>query len=393
MADDNTFRQERKKEKIDPSEIMGNMQDKQISFDDVMAVQKSAGVDSPRGADDQQQSVNQQSNVRPVEGVSVSGNLPPQMQQMMQQRLKEVDSANSGIQNERDNSFQQSQFNHPMQQQAMQTNNPLQSQFGTNDPNLNALIASLTTQNYEKIYLPSRGKFYTTPDLPQNGELHVRPMTGQEEAIISSVRHMRKGGIDMIFSNCVRENINPGKLLIVDRVYMLIYLRAISYGNLYEVALKCPECNSQFDYDIDLNLPIDYCPENFTKDNLTKVLPKSGFQFKYRLATGEDDIEMEQYRERRSKIANAVNDSFFHKASILIEEIGNGQATITNKYGIKALLEKLPSRDVNYIRNLLNDPPFGVETEVDIMCQNCVAEFKVELPFEVNFFFPREKTE
>lgn len=391
MSDDRTFRQERK-QKIDPNEFRNNTP----SLDDVLNMQRQAGVDIPNDVD-KRESFNNQSTPQPLPqaGTTVKGNLPPAMQAMLREK-----AAEQGVQ----------QFNEPvhdtmsdhqalMSRSGGTSQSPMRqmstNEFTTNDPNLNALLGTLNTQNYEPVTLPSRGKFYNTPDTPSSGEVYLRPMTGQEETILSTVRFMRGGkGIEMIFRNCLQnKTINPEKLLSVDRTYLLIYLRGISYGNLYEVSVKCPDCGNQFDYDIDLNLPVEYCKDDFDSNCLTKVLPSSKMYFKYRLQNGADETEITAYKERKSRFTNSIDDSFLFKASTLIEEIGNDTARITSQRGIQSLLERLPVVDVNFIRNAINDPPFGVNTEVNIVCNNCGNEFGVELPYEANFFFPKEKTE
>jgi len=417
MADekDKTFRQESKKKvKIDPSEITGEAeaseaapapesvdkaklaaQQPTASLNDVLETQRQAGVSVP---DDP---VATQAEPRPMDGISVTGQMPPGMQQMLQQRLSEVNASQVEEQGgpqaqSQPNSnapFQTPQQLPPHQQSNMK---PLQpGELMTNDPHLNALLTALNTQNYERVPLPSRGRFYHDEDQPMSGEVHVRPMTGQEETILSTARLMRQGrGIEMIFRNCLMEkDINPEKLLSVDRTYLLIYLRGISYGNVYEVTVKCPECGHTFDHDIDLNLPVDYCPDNFHEDTLAKTLPKTRFTFRYHLMTGAHETEISAYRDRKTKFSNATDDSFLYKASILIDEIGNDNAKVNNRHAIQSLMERLPVADINYIRNTLNNPPFGVDTELIVPCPACGAEFPVELPYEANFFFPKERTE
>ena len=109
--------------------------------------------------------------------------------------------------------------------------------------------------------------------------------------------------------------------------------------------------------------------------------------------TGADENEVSSYRERKTKFANSNDDSFLFRASMLIEEVGNGQVQLRNRYAIQTLLERLPVADVNHIRNALNNPPFGVKTEIPVNCISCGHEFPVELPYESNFFFPQEKPE
>lgn len=400
-TNDKTFRQETRKAKIDPSEIMEDQNQPQqqqssikphteASLEDVLAAQRQAGVSVP---DESPTPAVGGGNPKPKDGVQVSGKIPPGLQERLQQRVSEVNSGEG--QSMQQNTPPQFQTPNVPPHQNVDVSSPIPGQLMTNDPHLNALLNAINTQNYEKVLLPSRGKFYHSEDQPTSGEVHIRPMTGQEETILSTARLMRQGrGIEMIFKNCILEkNINPEKLLSVDRTYLLIYLRGISYGNIYEVTVKCPECGHSFDNEIDLNLPVEYCPDSVGEDTLVKTLPKTKFTFKYQVMTGAHESEISEYRERKSKFSNSTDDSFLYKASVLITEIGNDQAKVTNKHGIQSLLSRLPAIDVNYIRNVINDLPFGVKTEVDVFCDSCGADFDIELPFEANFFFPKEKPE
>ena len=83
----------------------------------------------------------------------------------------------------------------------------------------------------------------------------------------------------MIFQRCVKETIKPDSLLSVDRTYLLIALRNISYGHEYEVEIKCPDCDKKFSYIIRLDqLMVNYCPLDF-QSSLIDVLPKSNLKF------------------------------------------------------------------------------------------------------------------
>ena len=61
------------------------------------------------------------------------------------------------------------------------------------------------------------------------------------------------------------------------------------------------------------------------------------------------------------------------------------------KKELAVLLKKLPIQDVGHLRNEINQPPFGVDTMVPILCPSCTEDFKIDLPMEANFFFPRKK--
>lgn len=254
---------------------------------------------------------------------------------------------------------------------------------------LENLLARLNSHHsWEPFHFPSGGKFYS--DIP--GTVHIRAMTGEEEQILATPRHVRKGkAIDMIFKKCIREQIDTEQLLSVDRNHLLIYLRGISYTPEYDVEIKCPACSLKFPHVIDLNdLDVDACPAEFTPDSLQGTLPKSGFRFTYRLATGEDETLISQYREKRiQQFAGSDDDTLLYRTALLLEDIEG----VTMKKELSLLLKKLPIQDVAYLRNTINQPPFGVNTEIPVMCPSCNEEFKIDLPLEANFFFPRKREE
>ena len=166
-------------------------------------------------------------------------------------------------------------------------------------------------------------------------------------------------------------------------------LRGISYGPNYDVEIKCPECSTKFSTSIDLNsLYVEHAPADFGP-LLQDTLPTSKLPFSYRLSTGKDEQEIQEHRERRIKAFgdNGVDDTLTYRTAQLINDIDG----ITNKSELQILIKNLPINDVSYIRNLVNEPPFGVDTNVEIVCASCLAEFTLDLPLEANFFFPRRR--
>ena len=64
---------------------------------------------------------------------------------------------------------------------------------------------------------------------------------------------------------------------------------------------------------------------------------------------------------------------------------------LTDKTEVQTLLKKLPIQDVAYLRTVVNEPPFGVDTKVSVNNPYTMSDFEMELPLEANFFFPRAK--
>ena len=265
----------------------------------------------------------------------------------------------------------------------------------TGSGKLEELIAGIGTKGnmvYEPIELPSKGKFYNSEDGPTNGVIHLRPMTGEEEEILATPRFVKKGqAINMIFNRCMRENYDSSNFLTQDRTYMLIYLRGISYTPEYDVEIRDPDSDQTFATTINLNdLYVDQCGPEFGPENLTDTLPSTGYRFQYRLAVGKDEQLIQDYRERRAKnfdLSSQEDDTLLYRTAHLIEEIEG----LTDKLEIQMLLKKLPIQDVAYLRTVVNEPPFGVDTKVSITNPYTLRDFEVELPLESNFFFPRAR--
>lgn len=245
---------------------------------------------------------------------------------------------------------------------------------------------------FEEITLPSQGKFYDGTTGPSDGKIHIRPMTGEEEMILATPRFVKKGqAINMIFNRCMQEQYDSVNFLAEDRAYMLIYLRGISYSHEYEVEVKCPMCDRKFATIIDLNgLIVSFCPDEFSGNSLKDIMPVNKLHFAYRLATGADEQRVQDYRDRRLKnfdTAGLPDDTISYRTALLLESIGD----IVDKHDIQLILKALPTSDLNYLRNIVNQPPFGVDTKVEISCPGCLQDFEMQLPLESDFFFPRTK--
>jgi hypothetical protein len=308
-----------------------------------------------------------------------SGNLPPELAARMQ-KAQESEKPMKVAENSRMNTKKKN---------TREIDN--QPSFNlTGSSKLQELIKGATdsSQVYEKITLPSLGKFYNGEDGPTDGIIHIRPMTGEEEAILATPRFVKRGdAMNLIFDKCIKESYESNNFLTVDITYLMIWLRGISYSPEYRVELVCPFTDNKFEYAIDLNLDVETCPDNFNASSLQGVLPTTGYSFSYRLARGYDQLAIKSHREKKAKFDNSAktDDSLLFTTALLIEDIEG----LGNKQELEILLGKLPVSDGNLLRNLVNFPPFGVETKITVTSPYTLENFEIELPFDSNFFFPR----
>ena len=321
----------------------------------------------------------------PQGGLDIQGGMPPGFQEQI--------SAAKGDNSSMKPSKRRNAETPPKREKKLPFAND--NQLVTNDSVSELLkrVQPFVEMNFDEITLPSAGKFYDGEDGPTDGVLHVRPMTGKEEQILATPRWVKGGkAMDMIFESCLQEDYDPVNFLSIDRTYLLIFLRGISYTPEYEVEIKCPDCSTKYSSVIHLNeLPVDECKSDFGPDKLDDTLPTTGFSFGYRLSTGFDENEVSRHRERKAKWFGdrTTDDTLLFRMASLIDYIEE----VDGKKDIQLVLEKLPVSDVNYIRNVVNEPPFGVDTKIPQVCVSCMSEFDIDLPLEANFFFPRRVRE
>lgn len=376
MSDD-VFRQTRKK--VTAADL-GNTGDEH-PFETIHSVQQAVAKETGKEV------------AKPFENppFQISGNIPPQFQQALAQRAMGANPAvHAASEDEGFDTFEAPPDRPRVAKVSKSVPTPDAMVRPTSSDALDNLLQQLNGMHqWEEFTFPSKGKFYeTVPAL-----VHVRAMTGEEEQILATPRYVKRGkAIDMIFRRCIKENINTEELLSADRTHLLIFLRGISYTPEYDVEIKCPNCSMKFAHVIDLNeMNVESCPDSFGPESLSGVLPVSKFKYRYRLATGQDEQEISNYREKRIQQwgGQSEDDTLLYRTALLLDEIQG----VSMKRELAMLLKKLPIQDVGHLRNEINTPPFGVDTEIPILCPSCSEEFKLDLPLEANFFFPRKKAE
>lgn len=270
-----------------------------------------------------------------------------------------------------------------------------QKPMGKRASNVEELLFNISqTSDYHIIDLPSRGLLYKEGSDLKTEQLLVRAMRAGEEEILTSPQMFKDGkAIELIFKRCIMFNDKksletPLELLSIDRMYLLIWIRASSYSTLYECSLNCSSCRRQFDAHIDLDddLSCTFLDEPSFKEPILDVFPRCGYEFEYRLSRGYDELELvKMQRMREKEFSKATDQTLFNRACLLVESIGG----IKDKKDIKKCLKNMSLEDLSYLRHKFNNPPFGVDTNISLDCPYCGSENETILPMGTDFFFPR----
>ena len=269
---------------------------------------------------------------------------------------------------------------------------------------------------WEKVSLPSDGVYYDG-QLP-HGEVEVRGWGIQTDKILATSRLAQSGqSLNYVYKHCVRlpEGFDHMNLLVGDRMFLLYYLRGITYGNEYEFLVECSDedCGHAWPETYDMNL----LARTITKPNpdiglepFKVVLPYfseySGREFwvKIRLLRGYDlDAIMGQKRvsrklrpsvRNRSRAARSGSKMSAESLDKTIEE--NLRMVIVEAMGekdrlkIDKLVGKMHARDTATIREYLRENTPGIDASIEVTCPECNNTMTMDLPITESFFRPTE---
>lgn len=227
------------------------------------------------------------------------------------------------------------------------------------------LLKNLPPETAVEIELPSENRVYTLPD--PDGIITLRPMTFEDEKALVSASP-NQDPINLIIERCTT-NINIGDLLPMDKLYIIMKLREISYGDDYNTLLICPSCKSENPTTITLSdLNVNPVPDDFT-DPIEVILPTLQKNVKVRIPRLRDEKYMKTTQDALSNIWRFV---------VQIEDY-------TDKQIIVEVLKKLPIKDMRTILNAMKTD-YGVETKIRFDCNSCNTQSVMELPIDANFF-------
>ena len=232
---------------------------------------------------------------------------------------------------------------------------------------INDILKDLKQEKSIQVSLPSRGILYRFAD-EEDPHVYLRPMTFEDEKHLATARKSGKDPANMLLERCV-SNVDVNQLVSFDKLYLILKLREISYGDTYDARVVCPKCDAEAEIGLNISeLPVKELPEDFT-DPITVMLPKLNKEAKVRIPRVKD--------EQHLRNAQTAADQIWR----FVVEI----AGVTDKSIIAELLKKLPLVDVKTIINAMN-VECGIETKIHYQCDYCGGGSIVDLPINENFF-------
>lgn len=271
--------------------------------------------------------------------------------------------------------------------------------FATPDDGGSAAVATQTkslefTTPTEFVSLPSKGKFYPS-NHPLHGKetLEIKFMTAKEEDILTSQSLIKKGvAIDRMLQNLIIDkNIQVSDLLVGDKNALTMAARVSGYGPEYDITVTCPSCQEKCKHKFDLSLigekqldDLSELPIESQEDGLFTVsLIKTKTKVQFRLLTGKDEADIVKSMSDK-KIVREEKNSTSQLKRIIVSVNGETDTRIIDNF-----VDCLPVIDAKLLRGLLKKVTPDVDMKQDFQCSKCGHEEEVEIPFTVEFFWPK----
>lgn len=227
------------------------------------------------------------------------------------------------------------------------------------------------------VQLPSRGYPYAGR-LPE-GKIDIFPMTVKEWKLLATSRsNPDSNPFDEILNRCVKSPFDHQDLTLTDRVYLMLYLRIVSYGNTKDLQLTCGKCGADYQHTVQLDKDFDekLLDESFAEP-FSVTLPFSKEKVGLRLLRGRDEQDLISFEKqlRRVRKGPVDDDMLVKRISRQIVSVDGKEIQDREK---DDWVEGLIAGDVIAIRKKINDTDSGVTFEVSVRCPSCSALAKVD---------------
>lgn len=240
--------------------------------------------------------------------------------------------------------------------------------------------------------LPSKGLFYD-PNVVKDGKVEMYPMSAREEKLIAGMNgNNNEDVIDTLLKRCLVTKLDPDEMLTTDRFYLLLMLRANSYGEDYNFDLNCPHCEKTSKYQVKIpgDFEIKYAS---TKDRepFTCKLPVSGLEITFRLLRGKDTRSIRNYVDQETKRGiKDGNPGYLFRTALQIKAVNGRPLDILTA---NELVSNLPAKDSAYLKGFTDKKTPGIVTSVNKNCNLCGKEISSDMPISAEFFRPDYQSE
>lgn len=259
-----------------------------------------------------------------------------------------------------------------------------------------------------KIYisLPSQGAYNKPGTI--NGDVAKIPvygMTGMDEIILKTPDALLSGEstVSVIKSCC--PNINNGwDVSMLDADMILTAIRIATYGNTIDVTHRCPKCNHENAYALDLGIVIEHftnCKFDNTvvlQDLTINIQPlnyKQSTEFKLKNFKLQQKLSQAEFVEDASEQQKLINGIFKELSEIQtdlyiasVESVQTGSTVVTERDFITEFLSNCDKMIFDKIKESIEKNQKTWQMPLfPAKCEECASENKISIDLDQASFF------
>lgn len=230
---------------------------------------------------------------------------------------------------------------------------------------LEKLFEGVPLESEILVDLPSKGKFYSGFQIAK-----VKPLLFEDEQKILLSKNKNIDPINELIMKCV-EGVNIRELLPMDKLFLLLKIREVSYGEEYNFDIACPKCgtNTGTTLDTGKHLLVNYIPDDLT-DPREIELPVLKKKAVVRFPRGHE----EQYFEDADQALTNL-----YRCVISIDGI-------EDPVFISKALKRMNIRDTKTIVKNIHRHDLGLDPTFQFECPSCKHNEIMRIPLDYRFF-------
>lgn len=230
---------------------------------------------------------------------------------------------------------------------------------------LNALFVDSSDEAMVITELPSKGKFY-----PGFQGVEISPLTFLDEQKILGVKDGNTDIVSKLLEKSV-VGVNVDDLLSMDKMFLLMKVREVSYGENYDFNITCPACASEIKTSLVLSehLNMTQVPDEL-EDPREIDLPKLKVKAQVRFPRSKEEVFL-----------STPEDVYKNLYRFIVSINDNPDPVFVSK-----ALKRMHIQDIKKLISEINKGEYGVNPRFIFECPECSHSETMSVPMDVSFF-------
>lgn len=257
--------------------------------------------------------------------------------------------------------------------------------------------------------LPSNGQYWgeNALELTATGEIPVFPMTVRDEITIRTPDALLNGqGVVDVIQSCCPNIKDAWQAPSIDIDTILLNIRIASYGNKMGIECKCPKCQTESSFDLDVSRVLDtvgipsYDQAVEAEGLRIKLKPQHYFQVnranqitfteqQIMRTISDENITDEEKKRRTDEWVSKLIDLNIEICANSTEYVElEGGERVTDTAFIKEFYDQAEFRVMKAVQDALKQisEPAGIQP-IPVTCAECQHQYQMPLEFDYASFF------